>query len=195
MGEIRPHFDLSLRLEGLLPFEELTCLDLGCGPYESIVARQVLTFPWKKLLSVDGSNGSILKAGLKETAATEFEVRVSDVRGFAYCTPFDVTLSFDVLEHLEKKEGLEWLKHLEKITRKRIVLFFPCEPEDFFRPVSAIEDKDNPLQEHLSHWRSHELIALGYRVEDIFEAHTEMKEDGTNITFGAVWAIKNLPSQ
>jgi hypothetical protein len=183
------HFDLSLRLEGLPPFEELTCLDLGCGAYNSDVARHVLEIPWLYLTSVDGYQPDLDAAAEKPCAAAEWDLKKMDVRTYGHGEQVDVVLAFDVLEHLPKEDGKEWLKKLERFARRRIVLFFPVEPDDFHRGWDA---DDNKLQEHLSHWKAHELQQLGYKVEEIFGCHTETREDGTRVRFGAVWAVKDL---
>jgi hypothetical protein len=188
-----PHFDLSLRLNGITA-EDNTCLDLGCGAYNSDVAKQVLEYPWKALTSVDNYKVDLDKGALLGSKASKHEFKKGDVRDWAKEAAakgkkFDITMSFDVLEHLTKEDGLVWLADLDKITSKRIVLFLPIEPEDFYRKNP---DPDNVLQEHLSRWRPHELQSLGYKVEEINDCHSEEKADGSRISFGAMWAIKNL---
>lgn len=192
MSSVYAHFDLDKRLEGLESFEELTCLDLGCGPYNSEVAKQVLALPWKKLVSVDGYKPSIDQATSKEKACAEWFGIVDDVREFDPEEQFDVVVSFDVLEHLPKEDGWKWLEKLEKIAKKRVVLFFPVEPDDFHRDMKYTDDPDNLLEEHVSHWKGHELASKGYKIDEINSCHSEKRPDGSDVTFGAVWAIKNL---
>lgn len=192
MAHENEHYDLSLRLKDLPPFEELTCLDLGCGNYDSEVAKQVLDLPWKRLVSVDCYEPDLLKAETKTSKAAHWMNIVDDVRSFAKDRPTeksDVVLSFDTLEHLTKEDGIEWLKNLDHLANKRIVLFFPNEPEGFHR-VSP--DPANPAQEHISHWRSDELIPFGYKVHELSDCHSETRPDGSIIRFGATWAIKDL---
>lgn len=191
------------RLEGL-EFQELTALDLGCGSYASVIARQVLTAPWKHLVSIDGYAPNIEKLKGMECAAKSWTTLLKDVREVEIAPQFDVVLSFDVLEHMTKEDGSAWLKKLEQIARRRIVLFFPVEPDDFHRPREMSGDEaDNVLQDHLSHWKAHELKSLGYTVEEIFDCHQENQtikvwkddqfvDETRRISFGAVWATKNL---
>lgn len=187
MSEIWLHFQLPPRLEGLPPFEELTCIDLGCGTYNSDVARQVLDIPWMSLTSVDCYKPDLDVARTKPCKAKEWYIKDNNV--FDGLHQADVILSFDVLEHLTKEDGLRWLNLLDLYAKKRIVLFLPVEPADFFRKNIWPE---NPAQEHLSHWRPHELDALGYKTEEVFGCHSELKEDGSTVSFGAVWAIKDI---
>lgn len=197
---IWPYFQLAPRLEGLPPFEELSCLDLGCGKYESVVAQQVLGIPWKRLISVDGHEPSIKALVNKEAKAKDWSRIHRDVRQTGMLYDVDVIVSFDVLEHLTKEDGRRWLKEVETLAAKRIVLFFPVEPDDFHRSMEESGDADNPLQEHLSHWKPHELESLGYKVEEIFDCHSEVRivDHGSGvasperISFGACWAVKNL---
>jgi hypothetical protein len=184
--DIHLHFDLHPHLEGL-EYEKLTALDLGCGAYNSVVAAQVLDYPWKKLTGLDGYQPDLDSAAEKPCVAKELVLKKGDVRKFT--GKYDVILSFDVLEHMVKEEGIKWLERIEKAAKKRIVLFFPVEPEDFHRDNDWPE---NPLQDHLSHWKGHELKSRGYEIAEFFGCHSAKKEDGSTVTFGAIWAIKNI---
>lgn len=184
------HYDLMQRLQGL-PFHNLTALDLGCGSYSSEVAKQVLDIPWLYLEGVDGYEPDLEKAKTKECKAQKHSLAVGDVKevasAYALHSKFDVVLSFDVLEHLTKEDGLKFLADIDKIAKNTTVLFLPIEPEDFHR---ASPDPANVLQEHLSHWQPVELKRLGYDVEVVNDVHTEKTQEGKNITFGAMWCTK-----
>jgi len=190
--KVWPHFDLMLRLQGLPPFEDLTCIDLGCGAYNSDVAKAVLEIPWKNLTSVDGYAPDLQAAKDKDSKAHRWSILTDDVRDFVNVSgkEADIVLSFDVIEHLPKEDGLKFLEGLEKMAMKRIVLFLPIEPADFHRKWT---EDDNKLQEHLSHWAASEFTSRGYKVEEISDCHTELKPDGSKVTFGAIWAIKDIP--
>lgn len=183
-----PHFNLMMRLEGLPPFEELTCLDLGCGAYNSDVAKQVLECPWKVLTSIDGYQPDLDSASTKPCVASKWVRKLADVKT-AKLTPHDIVVAFDVLEHMTHEDGEEWLLKVERAAKNRVVLFLPIEPDDFHR----IWTQDtNGLQEHLSHWKAHEMENKGYTVEVINDCHTEARPDGSTVSFGAMWCTKNI---
>lgn len=186
--DIRYPMDLSLRLKDLPPFEELSCLDLGCGAYASDVARQVLTFPWKLLVSVDGYEKDLVAGMEKESVIATREGRCVNIMEFEDKRTYDVVLCFDVLEHLYKDEGLALLEKIEKFATNRIVIMIPIEPDGYHRKNP---DPDNVLQEHISHWRPHELEQLGYTVEILNDFHSEPNGDGSYLHFPALWAVKN----
>ena len=182
---MRNHFDLGLHI-GDLDHKKLTCLDLGCGPYGSVVAAQMCDYPWKELTSVDGHKESIEEAKEKKFKAKKHKFIVGDVRKFT--GKFDVIVSFDVLEHMTKEDGHKWIKRLEERANKKLVLLFPVEPADFHRKNTW----DNPLQDHLSHWKIHELKQLGFETTEYFGTHMEEKPDGSTVSFGCLWATKSF---
>ena len=176
-----PHFDLKPRLEGL-NFPELTCLDVGCGAYQSDIAKQMLDIPWKQLDSLDAHNDySVIWHDLLFAAQKTHFYRMRTDQYLEYL--HDVTTAFDFLEHLTKEDGQKFLDMVDRITKVRAVLFVPIEPEDFHRSNT---EPANPFQEHLSHWKPQELIERGYKVEVINDCHYS---DGVH--FGAMWAIRN----
>lgn len=71
---------------------------------------------------------------------------------------FDCVASIDVIEHLTPEEGLRFLRTLERIARKRVVIFTP----NGFLPQPATAD--NAHQEHISGWSAAQMQSLGYRV-------------------------------
>lgn len=195
-SEVPAHFDLMLRLGGLPSFEELTCLDLGCGTYNTDVAKTVLEIPWKYLTSVDGYRADLDVAAKKKSAAKKWKRIVGDVRDDY--GKFDVILSFDVLEHLTHEDGEAWLEKLESAATQRVVLHLPIEPDGFHRDNIW----ENPLQDHLSHWKDWELSSRGYTVQVTNSTNTEEETvmvDGNPqkrcITFNSMWAIKDLTSR
>jgi hypothetical protein len=71
---------------------------------------------------------------------------------------FDVALCLEVIEHLEKEEGAKFLKEIEKISRKQIIITTPV--GKFERPPTG----GNPWQEHKSTYSPTELRAYGYQI-------------------------------
>ena len=74
---------------------------------------------------------------------------------------FDCVVALDVIEHLSKNEGLRFLDNVERIAKKKIIVFTP----NGFLP--QYEYDDNPMQKHRSGWTATEMKLRGYRVTGI----------------------------
>jgi N-acetylglucosaminyl-diphospho-decaprenol L-rhamnosyltransferase len=93
---------------------------------------------------------------------------------------FDAVVLLDVLEHLPKEKGQFLLNKIEKIARKKIVIFTP----NGFLPQDDFDE--NPYMDHCSGWSAQEFKDLGYRVHGVrgfksmyrHEAHDHEHEDG-----------------
>lgn len=77
---------------------------------------------------------------------------------------FDVVSCIDGVEHLTKKRGVELLKEMKRVCRKKALVFTPegftkNEPKHTW----GIDGGDHH-QKHLSGWEVEELEALGYEV-------------------------------
>jgi ubiquinone/menaquinone biosynthesis C-methylase UbiE len=70
---------------------------------------------------------------------------------------FDISLACEVLEHLDKDDGYELLKELERVSRKMIVVSTPM---NWFQ----MEIYGNPYERHVSEWRPQEFTSLGFKV-------------------------------
>lgn len=74
---------------------------------------------------------------------------------------FDVVLFLEVLEHLEKEEGLKVIQDVERIARRQVIIS---------TPVAFAKQKvygENPHQEHRSFWNPIEMRQRGYKVRGI----------------------------
>lgn len=72
---------------------------------------------------------------------------------------FDIVLCLKVIEHLEKKEGINLIKELEKIACRQVIIGTSV---GFMERQS---DRDpNPHQTHRSGWTSAEFRQIGYKV-------------------------------
>ena len=74
---------------------------------------------------------------------------------------FDAVVAVDLLEHLERSEGLELLTEMERIARQRTVVFTPN------GYVEQGARGANPFQVHRSGWSASDLGSLGYRVTGV----------------------------
>lgn len=134
--------------------EDESVLDLGCGRNSSL-----------RCCSVSYSVGvELFEPYLEESKKMEIhnEYILADIRKVEFKPKsFDSILALDVLEHLTKKEGLNLIKKMENIARKRIIIFTPngylCQDEY----------DGNEVQVHKSGWTVGEFKKLGYEVKGI----------------------------
>lgn len=91
---------------------------------------------------------------------THNKLVLGDVRSLPFKDNFfDCAVSIEVLEHLNKKDGLKMIKELERVARKKIILTTP----NGFLPTYAGPD-DNPDESHVSGWSVDELKKSGFEV-------------------------------
>ena len=177
--------ELSGRLESAFgDLSRLSAIDLGCGPSETIVARQVLEVSWRRLISVDAFRPYLGKLRAKTARAARHDIcdmRIPQVFGEYLPGEFDVALLIDVLEHFPRREGLHLLTRLERFVRRGIVIFSPV------GEVAQGALDGNPLQCHRSAWLPGDWTRLGYDVEAYEGFHGQINPPAT-----AAWAIKRL---
>lgn len=185
---IYDHYKVYPRL-GDMDFENLTCIDFGCGNYRSDVAKQVVQIPFKSLTSVEGyekdfetMKNVVYKAKKHIPIFGDIVDVLPKLKG-----KYDICLAFDVIEHLEKEEGLKLLKWIDKHVTKKSLLFVPEEPVGFHRAW----DNGNKLQEHISYWNQEDFEKLGFTVERMVNCHSDTV-NGEEIRFDALWVTKSL---
>jgi SAM-dependent methyltransferase len=130
-------------------------LDVGCGT-ESPIDYLKRSFP--DSLAVDGFMPSIEKS---RAAGRHREYLHADIRAIGTLLAgrtFDCVVMFDVIEHLTKEEGRDIIPVLERLARKKVVIFTP----NGFLPQREFDG--NKYQVHLSGWHVDEMRARGYRV-------------------------------
>jgi hypothetical protein len=74
---------------------------------------------------------------------------------------FDAVVAFDLIEHLDRDDGLSLLRLMERIARRRVVVFTP---NGFLRQQGSA---DNPFQRHRSGWTAEDFVLRGYEVHGI----------------------------
>lgn len=140
-----------------------TVLDVGCGDGEFMLKVN----PDKKY---DVVGLDLYKPDLKKAKKTGVYKKVifSDLRKIKLLrkvrfknNSFDVVLASQVIEHISKKEGLKVISTLEKLAKRKVIIFTP---NGFvpFDPFDVIDD--NPLQVHKSGWEIEEMRRYGYKV-------------------------------
>lgn len=160
----------------------LTCIDLGCGPAETPIARQVLEIPWRRLVSVEAFLPYVNRLKQKTVRATRHdiqEIRIEKIFEDQLAGETDIALLIDVLEHFTPREAYKLLAKLEKFVNRGIVLF---------SPVGHVEQEEldaNVLQRHRSFWQPEDWVRLGYDVEVYEGFHGQLSPPAT-----AAWAIK-----
>lgn len=144
-------FFLSKELEN-----DWTILDVGCG-YSSPL-RLIKKGSLK--VGLDIYEPYILES---KKLAIHDEYVFGDARNLPFeSNCFDCAVAIEVLEHLEKQDGLKMIKEMERVAKKKIILTTP----NGFLPT-APGPKDNPEERHLSGWTANELKKLGFRVRGL----------------------------
>jgi SAM-dependent methyltransferase len=130
-------------------------LDVGCGSDSRL--QFVPGLPRK--VGVDAFGPSIERARAQgihhEYIQTEIERLDLPERSF------DAVIALDVVEHFDKAASLVFVERLERLARKRVILFTP----NGFLPQEPLYG--NPWQEHKCGWDPSDFSARGYRVEGV----------------------------
>jgi len=83
----------------------------------------------------------------------------SDVRKLKFpAKSFDIVLASQIIEHLPKKDGKKFIKDLERIAQKQVIIATPI--GEMYHP--AVDN--NRFQLHLSHYYPEEFEKLGYKI-------------------------------
>lgn len=133
-------------------------LDLGCG----ILQQFGGTIPCEYYLAVDGFLPYLEHLNASISAMT-LHGMLPDVCNQFLDNSWDIVLLIDVIEHLEKEDGLAVLDHMERIARHKVIIDTPLG----FQPQEAWDAWGFPvceLQAHLSGWEQEEFTDRGYEV-------------------------------
>lgn len=165
----------------------MSVLDVGCG-YDSPL-RHVRKPLYKHGIDIFKKNITLSKKDKLHDAYT-----VGDVRKLYHYyagKSFDAVICIDVIEHLTRNEGMQLLKHMEKIARKRVILLTP---NGFYHQ----HDRDNnPYQVHKSGWSAGDFSKRGYMVFGL-RGLQQLRDDHASIKYrpwifwGAVTLITEL---
>ncbi|MFP4543515.1 MAG: class I SAM-dependent methyltransferase [Candidatus Kapaibacterium sp.] len=129
-------------------------LDVGCGSNSPVQAlpREI------RREGVDAFVPSIEKSREKGLHDSYHNIDVMDIGSHFAVKSFDCVLASDLIEHLEKNDGIKLIEMMEKIARKKVIIFTP----KGFLPQGEYEN--NPWQLHRSGWEVDEMRGLGYKV-------------------------------
>ena len=169
--------------------------DLGCGIMPMNYFRPKLHFliePWKEYTDIlshrNSSDKSIIILRMKALEA---------LSGFAD-NSLDSIFLLDVIEHLDKEEGLQVLAQCERVAREQIIIFTPY---GFMQQHINPSEKDgwglsgHDFQEHRSGWLPSDFSSEW----SFYICHEFHHVDHHNIPlekpFGAFFAIRNFENK
>lgn len=131
-----------------------TILDVGCGKNSPLarVSRRL-----------EATGVDIYEPDLKTSKRLGIhkKYKVGDIRKLERMfkpKSFDAVLLSDVIEHLTKKEGEKIIKDMERIARKKVIIFTP----NGFKRQEPIDGNEH--QRHISGWSAAEMERKGYHV-------------------------------
>ncbi len=136
-----------------------TILDLGCGGGNSILGH--LKKRKSYTLGVDIFEEYIEKSKRAKIHDKYLLLNILDIDKKQKPSSFDCVILMDVIEHLEKKEGLTVIKKMEKIARKKIVIFTP---NGF---LHQDEYHKNDYQIHKSGWDVNVFKKINFKIYGI----------------------------
>jgi 2-polyprenyl-3-methyl-5-hydroxy-6-metoxy-1,4-benzoquinol methylase len=137
--------------------KEDTILDLGCGIMsvsDKVICKSILALDvWEDYL---------------EKIKSKFMTIKLDVRflNIFIDKSYDIVMALDLVEHLEKHEAKFLIKQMERIARKKVIIFTP---NGFFPQKDGIENTwayGNPkYQKHKCGFFQDELESFGFKTE------------------------------
>lgn len=149
IGDAHYYNVLEKELEGVK-----SVLDVGCGS-NSPLAKVKKTFV---STGVDIFKRSIEKS---KKAKIHDSYKVGDIlkiETFFKPKSFDAVIALDVVEHFSKKEGRKLISSMEKIAKKKVIVFTP---NGFTQQYPY---NGNPFQVHKSGWYIEDFVRRGYKV-------------------------------
>jgi ubiquinone/menaquinone biosynthesis C-methylase UbiE len=140
-----------------------TVLDAGCGSGELMIAiRQHPKFS----VGLDVFVKDLKRAKAKRT---HDEYACCDARYLCFrdCC-FDMTISIEVLEHIPKRDGMQALRELERVSKHRIIITTPIGflsdyMKESYPGQAHVLSTLNPFMKHVSGWDPGELKQLGFQ--------------------------------
>jgi len=148
-----PQESLDALLRAAIAPDCSSVLDVGCGQGGSLLRRvPLLPFSVGVDLHLPPEDPDVPR----HSGYVEADILALDER-FSPGT-FDCVVALDVVEHLERPEGLRLLGSMERIAARRVIVLTP----NGFLPQPPTPD--NPHQEHISGWTVEDFTARGYRV-------------------------------
>lgn len=160
-------------------------LDVGCGsnsPLNFIKLKYVIGF--------DGYRPALRSAAKQKTHHALVYGNVTQLSKYFKPKSVDCCVALDVIEHLNKKQGEKLLRDMQKIARKKIIIFTP---NGFLRQIN----KTNLLEEHRSGWSAEEMKRHGFYVlgmfgHKIFRGEMHRLKFQPKILWGVISELSNI---
>lgn len=128
-----------------------TLLDVGCGSSSPIKSFSDKMFS----VGVDIFGEAIEKSKRRGIHDEYYKIDALNIEDKFEDNSFDCVLASDLIEHLTKERGEGLIEIMEKIAKKKVIIFTP---NGFLKQ----EKDNNPFQEHKSGWDAKEM-----KVKDI----------------------------
>lgn len=129
-------------------------LDVGCGSNSPLLRVRKNFYS----VGVDVFKPSVEKSR-KAKIHNEYKIgNVLELDKLFKNKSFDAVIALDLIEHLEKKDGLRLLKKMESLAKKKIIILTPYG----FTQQHPLDS--NPYQLHKSGWYIKDFKKLGYKV-------------------------------
>jgi hypothetical protein len=132
-----------------------TLLDIGCG-FDSPVKR--FSHRLERTVGVDLFAPYISQSREAKIHTEYHQIDALDVESKFGARSFDCVVAVDLIEHLEKPQGERLLEVMERVARRKVIVFTP----NGFVPQEAYDH--NPYQAHRSGWDLREMRERGYRM-------------------------------
>jgi SAM-dependent methyltransferase len=132
-------------------------LDVGCGARSPLGAVGFSGFA----VGLDASGPALAAARAYGRHAALVRADAATVDRVFRPASFDAVVALDVIEHLERERALALVAALERVARRRVVIFTPN------GYVPQPPTPENPYQEHRCGFDADDMRALGYRVRGI----------------------------
>ena len=132
-------------------------LDLGCGSDSPIRSFSHKFYS----VGLDIFKSNIIRSKQKNIHNKYYLMSVLDIDKRFKENQFDCVLASDLIEHLTKEDSEKLIKKMEKIAKKKVIIFTP----NGFLPQKAYDN--NKWQEHKSGWAINEMRNKGYKIRGI----------------------------
>lgn len=130
-------------------------LDLGCGS-NSPISRFSSKIPYR--VGVDIFDDSIWLSKKNNIHNEYITIDILDIENEFKDKAFDCVIAIDLIEHFSREDGLNLLRIMEKISKKKVIISTP----NGFVPQNEYDG--NRYQIHLSGWSYEEMVKMGFRI-------------------------------
>lgn len=142
-------------------------LDVACGFGRWGVL--LTTNAWEAETSTHARLNIVACEAFSENArlASQFNVYSEIIQDRVPPLPFDdrefnTVLLLEIVEHLDKSEGIELINEAKRVAQERVIISTPNYPA--FRPGHITMTGYNELEAHRSYWTRKELCDLGFEI-------------------------------